>query len=160
MFTRHGHHIPNTKKEPYNDSMIVRACGGIVFCNECLSVAAAVNTIPIKGNHMEPVLVFQTHVRKPFTVEALEVTEENLEDVAEFVGEVKVKEDGTRYIAVNRKLVPNVYRVFPGYFVTQMGDNVRCYSPKIFNEQFKPVTEENSVWILALNANDDIQGES
>lgn len=80
---------------------------------------------------------FNTYVRKPFVVEAVEITEENIEEVAEFVGTIRHKEDGTKYIFVDRRLVPNLFRVYPGFFMTRMGDNVRCYSPKIFNDQFQ-----------------------
>jgi hypothetical protein len=79
---------------------------------------------------------FNTYTRKPFIVEAVEITEENILEIAEFVGTVRKKEDGTSYIQVDRRLIPNVYRVYPGFFMTRMGDNVRCYSPKIFNDQF------------------------
>lgn len=79
---------------------------------------------------------FTTFVRKPFLVEAVEITAENIEEVAKFVGDLRQKEDGTPFILVDRRLVPNVYRVYPGFFMTKMGENVRCYSRKIFREQF------------------------
>lgn len=79
---------------------------------------------------------FTTYVRKPFVVEALEITLENIEQVAEYVGDLKQKDDGSPYILVDRRLVPNVFKVYPGFYMTRMGENVRCYSRKIFNEQF------------------------
>ena len=79
---------------------------------------------------------FTTFVRKPFVVEAVEVTTENIEEVAKYVGDLREKEDGTQYILVDRRLVPNVFRVYPGFYMTKMGENVRCYSRKIFREQF------------------------
>lgn len=90
---------------------------------------------------------FTSFVRKPFTVEAVEVTLENIEEVAKFVGDLKEKEDGTKYILVDRRLVPNVYKVYPGFFMTKMGENVRCYSRKIFNEQFIHKTPEMDPWL-------------
>jgi hypothetical protein len=83
---------------------------------------------------------FDTYTRKPFTVEAIEITEENIFQLAEFIGTVRKKEDGTSYIHVDKRLVPNVFRVYPGFFMTRMGENIRCYSPKIFNDQFDLVT--------------------
>lgn len=80
---------------------------------------------------------FNAYVRLPFEVEAVEITEDNIEELAQFIGELKEKEDGTPYIAVDRKLIPNVYRVFPGFWLTRMGKKHRCYAPKIFKEQFK-----------------------
>jgi len=41
---------------------------------------------------------FQTFVRKPFVVEAIEVTVENINDISEFVGTMRTKDDGTPYI--------------------------------------------------------------
>jgi hypothetical protein len=87
-------------------------------------------------------MYFNTYIRKPFVVEAVEITEENINEVAEFVGTVRKKEDGTSYIQVDRRLIPNVYRVYPGFYMTRMGDNIRCYSAKIFTEQFELVPPE------------------
>lgn len=83
---------------------------------------------------------FDTYTRKPFTVEAIEITEENIFQLAEFIGTVRKKEDGSSYIHVDKRLVPNVFRVYPGFFMTRMGENIRCYSPKIFHDQFDLVS--------------------
>lgn len=77
-----------------------------------------------------------THIRKPFTVEAIEITEENIDEVAAIIGEVQTDASGNKYILINRKVVPNMTRASVGWYLTKMGDNYRCYSPKIFNEQF------------------------
>lgn len=89
---------------------------------------------------------FATYVRKPFGVQAVEVTAENIAEVAKYVGDLREKEDGTPYILVDRRLVPNVFRVYPGFFMTKMGENVRCYSRKIFREQFMPMSDEITPW--------------
>ena len=90
-------------------------------------------------------------VRKPFTVEAVEVTRENIAEVAEFVGILRENNDGTPYIQVDRRLVPNVYRVYPGFWMTRMGDNIRCYSKKIFKNQFTEVTPDIKNWVEFMN---------
>ncbi|MET0786541.1 MAG: hypothetical protein ABWY25_07545 [Paenisporosarcina sp.] len=90
---------------------------------------------------------FTTFVRKPFVVDAVEVTSENISEVAKYVGDLREKEDGTPYILVDRRLVPNVFRVYPGFFMTKMGENVRCYSRKIFKEQFMVQTDEIKPWV-------------
>lgn len=95
------------------------------------------------GTQME----FTTFVRKPFVVEAVEITAENIEEVARYIGDVREREDGTQYILVDRRLVPNVFKVYPGFFMTKMGENVRCYSRKIFREQFIEKTDEIAPWI-------------
>ena len=79
---------------------------------------------------------FTEFIRKPFVVEAIEITEENIHDVAPMVGTVYTKPDGTHFIQVNRRLVPNVFRAYPGFWVTRLGENIRCYSRKAFFSQF------------------------
>jgi hypothetical protein len=95
-----------------------------------------------------------TFVRKPFTVEAVEVTEDNIEEIAQYVGELRHKDNGTPFIHVDRRLVPNIYRVYPGFWMTKMGDNIRCYSKKIFQDQFLPTDPEIEKWIDFLNGED------
>jgi hypothetical protein len=96
---------------------------------------------------------FTTFVRKPFVVEAVEVTTANIAEVAKHVGDLREKEDGTPYILVDRRLVPNVFRVYPGFYMTKMGENVRCYSRKIFKEQFTPKNDAIQPWLDFLNNN-------
>lgn len=102
---------------------------------------------------MEDVLNLTRYARKPFVVEAVEVTRENIEEVAKYVGDLKVKDDDeqTPYILVDKRLVPNIYRVYPGYFLTRMGDNIRCYTNRVFLEQFVPMTDQVSVLVDGLN---------
>ncbi len=96
-------------------------------------------------------MVFTTFVRKPFAVNVVEVTEENIAEIAELVGTLRKKEDGTSYIHVDRRLVPNVYRVFPGFYMTKMGDNVRCYSKQVFNKQFIASSPDIDTWVKFMN---------
>jgi hypothetical protein len=90
---------------------------------------------------------FTEYVRKPFTVQATEVTVDNMHELAKSIGEVREEEDGTLYILVDPRLVPNVPKVFVGYFVTKMKKNVRCYSRNIFQEQFTKMTPEIQPWV-------------
>jgi hypothetical protein len=94
---------------------------------------------------------FTTFVRKPFVVDAVEITAENIGEVAKYVGDLREKEDGTPYILVDRRLVPNVFRVYPGFFMTRMGENVRCYSKKIFKEQFMVQDDQIKEWVTFIN---------
>lgn len=100
---------------------------------------------------------FATFVRKPFAVEAVEITEENIAELAEFVGTLKTKGDGQPFIQVDRRLVPNIYRVYPGFWMTRMGDNVRCYSKRIFMEQFVETTDEIETWVSFMNNHPSVQ---
>lgn len=85
---------------------------------------------------------FITYVRKPFLVEAVEVTTSNIAELAPLVGTLKAKADGTPFIQVNQRYVPNVFRVYPGFFVTKLDDTIRCYSRKAFFAQFMKTTEQ------------------
>ena len=84
-------------------------------------------------------MTFETYTRRPFVVEAMEITDDNIYDVAKMIGingEVRERDD-IKYIAVDKRIVPNIHRATAGWWLTRMGDNLRCYSPKIFNEQFE-----------------------
>jgi len=92
---------------------------------------------------------FQTYDRIPFQVQAVEITEENLDEAAKFIGDVKEDDDGTRYILVDSRMVPSITRVYVGYFMTRIGKKVRCYSPRIFHEQFvKPANSDGTPVIV------------
>lgn len=78
---------------------------------------------------------FKTFIRRPFQVEAIEITEENLEEVAALVGQIRTK-DGATFIALDRRIIPNVHRAYVGWYLTCLGENYRCYAPKVFTEQF------------------------
>lgn len=94
---------------------------------------------------------FTNFVRKPFVVSAVEVTKENIAEIATFIGEFREKDDGTPYIQVDRRLIPNIFRVYPGFWMTKMGDNVRCYSKRVFTEQFVEITSEIEDWVRFMN---------
>ena len=94
---------------------------------------------------------YTTYVRKPFTVEAVEITDDNIEQLAKYIGDLEKDDDGTVYILVDRRKVPNVQRVFVGFFMTKMGRQVRCYSRKIFNEQFMVKDATIEPWLEFLD---------
>ena len=82
---------------------------------------------------------FTQYSRRPFDIEAVEITEENFDEVFEMIGkEIRTNGEGVRSIIVDRRIVPSVNRAFVGWWVTRMGDNIRCYPPKIFEEGFMP----------------------
>lgn len=96
-------------------------------------------------------LEFDRYVRKPFVVEAIQITAENIEELAQFIGKIRRKSDGSLYIFVDRRFIPGVEKVFPGYWMTRIGDNTRCYSNRIFQEQFTEVTREAEAWLAIFN---------
>jgi hypothetical protein len=84
------------------------------------------------------------YVRTPFVVEATIITEENIDSIAEKIGEVKVR-NGEKYIALDRRIIPNLSRAYVGWFFTTLDDNYRCYSPKVFNAQFVSIGDDTEV---------------
>jgi hypothetical protein len=86
-------------------------------------------------------------IRKPFVVEAVELTRDNIEEAAEHVGILRKKRNGDPYIQVNPLFVPNVERVFLGFFMTRMGENIRCYSKRVFHDQFTAITPDIKSWV-------------
>lgn len=94
---------------------------------------------------------FSKFVRKPFTVEAVEITTENIEKIAEHVGTLRKKQNGAPYIQVDRRLVPSLDRVYPGFWMTKIGENIRCYTKRAFMEQFVPSTPDIENWVNFMN---------
>jgi len=95
---------------------------------------------------MSDTLEFERYVRTPFVVESIVITEENIDEIAELVGEVKVR-NGEKYIALDRRIVPNLGRAHLGWHFTRLDDNYRCYSPKVFAAQFVEVGDRTEVTI-------------
>lgn len=88
--------------------------------------------------------------RRPFQVEAVEITEENIEEVAKLIGQIRER-DGKKFIVVNRRIIPHIPRAHVGWFLTQVGDNYRCYSPKLFRALF---IEHSNVIAFLFNSSD------
>lgn len=99
---------------------------------------------------------FQRFVRKPFVIEAVEVTEENIYEIAKYVGTIRKKEDGTTYIEVDRRLIPNILTVYPGFWLTRMGGSTRCYSPRVFKEQFVGADEDVDKLVNKINGKENV----
>lgn len=89
---------------------------------------------------------FQRFVRTPFVVEAVIITEENIEEIAKLIGEVRTKGD-EKYIALDRRVIPNIARAYIGWYFTKMEDNYRCYAPKLFSTLFVEVGDRDEITI-------------
>lgn len=99
-------------------------------------------------------LHFKEFVRKPFEIRAVEITTGNIREVATYIGKV-AKQDGNLFILVDPDLVPNMARVYPGYFMTMMGDHIRCYSPRVFHQQFAELTPQVEDFVAFLKGDAD-----
>lgn len=78
---------------------------------------------------------YKKYIRKPLLVEAVEITKENIAEVAKIIGELKSK-GGVKFIAVDRRVVPVIGRAYVGWFLTKMDGNYRCYAPEVFDTIF------------------------
>ena len=99
---------------------------------------------------------FTQFIRKPFAVEVMEITADNIEEVAELInGEVVTKGEKT-FIQLNRRVIPNVNRAFVGWFLTRLDGKFRCYSAKVFNEQFASQESEIGYYFGKMLENEEI----
>lgn len=90
------------------------------------------------------------YVRKPFAVEAVEVTTENIADVAEWCGGEVRASDGRKpgqaqqqFIKVNvkRPLNDRQTRAYPGDWVLSAGTGFKVYTEKAFSGSFEEQTD-------------------
>lgn len=102
------------------------------------------------NSEVELSMEFTRFIRKPFTVEAVEVTVENIHELSQFIGDFGEDENGP-YIQADRKKVPTVFRVVPGYWVTKMGSQIRCYSARVFMDQFIETSGPIEDWVKYIN---------
>ena len=89
---------------------------------------------------MNPEVTFTSFVRKPFCVEAVQITAENIGSLATLLGELKEK-DGEVSILIDRRIIPNIKKAYIGWWVTKLDDNLRCYSPKVFEKEFTSIDD-------------------
>jgi len=95
----------------------------------------------------DTVMEFTHFVRKPFMVTATQITAENIGDIASSLGIGELKEkDGVPYIALDRRVIPNIRKAYIGWWITKLDDNIRCYSQKVFENEFVPYAEEWAGW--------------
>ena len=92
----------------------------------------------------------QKFVRKPFHVEGVQVTAENMEEVAAWCrGEIRTtveqdRDTEEKYIKVwvQRPLDERQTKAFEGDWILYAGTGFKVYMPKAFEKSFEPVKEE------------------
>lgn len=81
-----------------------------------------------------------TYVRKPFEVEAVEVTDENMEAIQEWCqGTLQMEENGRKFIKVRvaRALNERQTKAFPGDWILYAGTGFKVYTAKAFFKTFE-----------------------
>lgn len=142
MYTSHGHHIQGSVVDTQKPDKIAR-CGGPGLCETC-SVEASQILIKGKSQMIQPL----KYVRKPFEVDAVEVTEDNMQEVAEWCqGTVHDIPNGRPFIKVRvaRALNERQTKAFVGDWVLYAGIGFKVYTKKAFNRSFEPDTRESVV---------------
>ncbi len=85
---------------------------------------------------MSDELKFDTHIRTPFRIQALRITDKNIEAVAEKVGTLESEESGRQVIILDPNIVQTVGKAYAGWWLTFMDKRYRCYAPRVFERQF------------------------
>lgn len=133
MYTSHGHHIVGTIKSAPPEK--VARCGGPGLCELC-SKESLFETLQKKEtpNMVETT----TYVRKPFEVEAVEVTEENMEAVKDWCQGV-IESDNRKFIRVRvtRVLNERQTKAYPGDWVLYASTGFKVYTAKAFHKTFE-----------------------
>lgn len=83
--------------------------------------------------------------RKPFFVDAIQVTEENIEDVARWCnGELQEDDNGKRFVhvRVHRPLTPRQTQAYVGDWVLYAGRGYKVYKKQAFEKSFQSVWKE------------------
>lgn len=81
---------------------------------------------------------FNKYVRNPYVVEAIQITESNIDELNKLIGfgEVCEEEDGRAYILVDKRLVPHINKAYVGWWVTKIENKFHCYAENVFENQF------------------------
>lgn len=85
---------------------------------------------------------YTAFIRKPFKIEAVQITEENIQELAELLGGSVQEKKGRPFIMCNRKVTPQSDRAQLGGWITVMDNNLRVYPDKVFRRMFMEFTEE------------------
>lgn len=85
-----------------------------------------------------------TYVKKPLYVEAIQVSAENMEEVAKWCTSNIMDNDGSKYIKVrvNRPLNQRQTQAFIGDWILYTDLGYKVYTPKSFEANFEEVPQE------------------
>ena len=85
----------------------------------------------------------ERYQRRPFFVEAVVVTPENMAEVSTWCDGTIVVEDATSYIKVPVKRPMHIRQTYayPGHYVVKAGTGFKVYTPKRFEADFHSVNQ-------------------
>lgn len=146
-YTNHGHHIPGTMYWSHPPEYKMR-CGGIGLCSSCSKDFASFANHPVHAHPTlkEPKMKTTKFMRRLFHVEAVQVTAENMEEVATWCeGEVKSTGSDAPYIKVKvrRPLNEKHTRAFIGDWVSLSETGFKVYAKRSFQNTFTELASED-----------------
>jgi hypothetical protein len=82
------------------------------------------------------------YIRKPFEVDAVQVTADNMSEVANWCGGEVLTDNGNNFVkvSVERFLNERQTKAFNGDWVLKAGTGYKVYTPKAFSKSFEPLT--------------------
>lgn len=93
-------------------------------------------------------LATQKYVRKPFYIDAVQVTAQNIAEVAKWAdGEVRTDSNNAQYVKVrvHRPLNDRQTKAFVGDWVLYAGTGFKVYTPKAFANSFEQASVETTL---------------
>lgn len=131
-YTSHGHGVESVNSElPPTERA---RCGGPVRCDICATDAAI-----IMAKQPHPLLETRVYTRKPFEVIGVQVTELNMDQIADWTnGSCRVK-DNARYVKVDvtRPLSDRQTRAYVGDWVLKTDTGFKVYTNGAFHKTFE-----------------------
>lgn len=87
------------------------------------------------------------YVRKPFFIDAIQVTEDNLDEVAKWAsGDIRTDNENKKYIKVRVYMPKNdrQSKAFVGDWVLYAGTGFKVYTTKAFSASFEVAEDQNA----------------
>ena len=79
----------------------------------------------------------EDYSRRPFSITAVQITEENLEEIAALISASVTTTPHTRFIDVNPSIIQGIGVIKPGWWITLMEGSYRAYTNDVFHRLFK-----------------------
>ena len=84
---------------------------------------------------------YESYKHIPFEVKAVEITDENIEEIATLIGEIEINEEGEKVIRTDKRVIKGFRTVPVGWFMSKVGRSFRIYKPLAFERTFELMPE-------------------